>query len=586
MAAPTPFGGKLIDHDATDLGTMWEEALIKYNEECKINLRNLDFIRQNSMDNIMAEQERQLARFGEARHDGGKLDKFRSAISKNSQVIMSVAATVANAASSAFPPSAVILTAFNYVMNASKAVSDDLDMIVSFFDIMKAFLSRVSLLEERTPPERQFRQFLMNVFSALLTMCAIATKIQQKGRLKQWARALVDGTDPKLKAAYDTVHMHLERFESAVMIMTLKKTIESGSKLDGIGRDINAVQAGVQQTIHLGQQNLEIGQQNYMMGMEISVYAKDSASTSHAILTAQEDTRVEVLSGLKKLEKMAQKSSRDKQTSEAPRDAGARRTTALIRLQDLLDYKVNDQKQIEDLENAYVANTCEWIQEIDVYHDFELGDVPLLSLTGATGIGKSMVSYTALRRMQREAMTDHTATTSVAYFFFREDYAGRRSLPLMLRSCVIQLATHNISYRSSALATRQRLREFDGEDYKLLWEHFFRQQFNNKVNRRLTLILDGIDEANEECRAGLKDIFAGVASDQDLQIQIMFSCENDGDMDPDGRLGIKRLSMTREKIKEDMRTIAISRLKSLSRIRKLTTRTKKRVAVQLCKKAD
>ena len=66
-------------------------------------------------------------------------------------MIMKVASHVANAASTAFPPSAAIMTAFNYVMNASKAVSDDYDMILPFFEIMTSFLERVSMLEGRMP---------------------------------------------------------------------------------------------------------------------------------------------------------------------------------------------------------------------------------------------------------------------------------------------------------------------------------------------------------------------------------------------------------------------------------------------------
>jgi hypothetical protein len=339
MAAQAYYDGP----DATDIGSMWEEALIKYNEECGINIRGMDFVGRQNMTFIMSEQDRQMSRFNEFRHDKSKLDRFRSRLAANSAIIKSVAANVSNAASAAFPPSAVILTAFNYVMGAAKAVSDDFNTIVAFFDIMDAFLRRVSLLEERMPGEQQFKRFLMNVFSALLTMCAIATKIQAKGRLRQWAKALIDGTDPKLKAAYDTVHMHLERFESAVMIMTLRETIDSGSKLDAVGRDLKVIQAGVEQNLQIGQQNLAVSQQSYIIGMETSGYAKDSAMTGHEILDLQEDTRVEVVGRLKELKRISQKSARETSTAEPQLDAGARKATAFLHLEKSLDWKLDNE---------------------------------------------------------------------------------------------------------------------------------------------------------------------------------------------------------------------------------------------------
>lgn len=99
-------------------------------------------------------------------------------------------------------------------MNASKAVSEDYDMIVSFFDINHSFLERVSMLEGRMPDMWQFQKFLTNVFSSLLRLCGIARRYREKGRLSKWAKALVEANDPKLKGAYDSLHMHLERMSA------------------------------------------------------------------------------------------------------------------------------------------------------------------------------------------------------------------------------------------------------------------------------------------------------------------------------------------------------------------------------------
>lgn len=327
----TSYGEHASHDEDTDLGTLWQEALIRYYEECGTDLRAVHASRMD-VNHIKAEQEHQLLLFGEYRHDKGKLDKLRSLVSANSAIVLGVATHIADAASAAFPPSAAILTAFNYVMNASKVVSEDYDMIISFFDVMNSFLERISILESRMPNEAVFKKFLVNVFSALMTLSAIARKCRQKGRLSKWAKALVDGSDPKLKGAFDSLHMHLERFESATMLMTLKQTLESGKKLDTLGQDVKQIHAGVEQTMVLSQQN-------YVLGLESKGFAKDAASTSHEILTVvskQEERGAEYSAGLQQVMKTLNKMNKSKGAGNPLVDAGSRKSIAMRALASLL----------------------------------------------------------------------------------------------------------------------------------------------------------------------------------------------------------------------------------------------------------
>jgi hypothetical protein len=59
-------------------------------------------------------------------------------------------------------------------MTASKHVSDDYDMIESFFKVMQVFLERLSLLEDKIPPQEAFQRPLVKVFSSLLKISGIA----------------------------------------------------------------------------------------------------------------------------------------------------------------------------------------------------------------------------------------------------------------------------------------------------------------------------------------------------------------------------------------------------------------------------
>ena len=90
-----------------DVGAIWEAAVSKYRSQTKT-----DVVASStwSVSSILREQERQLQMFNQYRHDTGKLDRLRSFLSRNSQIVQSLAEQVATAASSAFPPSTIILT--------------------------------------------------------------------------------------------------------------------------------------------------------------------------------------------------------------------------------------------------------------------------------------------------------------------------------------------------------------------------------------------------------------------------------------------------------------------------------------------
>ena len=562
-------------NDDTDVGMLWQEALIVYHEECGTDLQAMPLSRRN-LTHIKAEQDRQLLLFSGYRHDKGKVDRLRSLISANSDIVLSVASHIATAASSAFPPSSALLTAFNYVMSASKAVSEDYDMIVSFFDIMNSFLERISLLESRKPSDRQFNRFLVNVFSAMLTLSAIARKCRMKGRLRKWAKALVDGSDPKLKGAFDALHMRLQRFESVVMLTTLKHTLEGGKKLDAIGDNVKRIQDGVERNITL---------------------TEDAATTSHEILTVvtrQEERGVEYTAGLHQVMKTLNKMSRPKDASNQLHvvDAGARKSIAMRILDGAFDYIPEERGGLAAFESYYIEGTCEWFRAQDVYMGLERGTVRLLCVSGPAGMGKSTLAYTVVKSLQEEFIDD--TTVSVAYCFFMED-DWRRHVTQMLQSCVMQIAGRDTSYREQAVAEVQmwdKLRERGQVSGSLhmnndkMWELFYRTKFSDKTGRRLFLVLDAVDEVVKEDYSFIETILEEVATSEDLKIQVIFTSESRGPKAVPKASGAEVFELTKDLIMPDIQTIIMDRLKRVERLRKLTQGVKRMIVTKLSKKAD
>lgn len=247
----------LVDN-RTDIARIWEEALDNYNGVAKVDIRAL-LSNKKSVSSIVMEQQRQLDSFRAYRHDEGKLDKLRSFISSNADIIQDAASMVAGAASAAFPPSLAILTAFTGVITASKHVSEDYDMIESFFDVMHSFILRLSLLENKIPVQEAFQKHLISVFSSLLNLTGLARSYcVKKGRFIKWAKALVEGKDPELQDAYAALHENLKRLESAVMLQTLRTAIETKEQATSANQGIKELQLSLNVNTALTEKTLSI----------------------------------------------------------------------------------------------------------------------------------------------------------------------------------------------------------------------------------------------------------------------------------------------------------------------------------------
>lgn len=83
---------------------------------------------------------------------------------------------------------------------------------------MNSFFERLSLLEGKLPRLPEFQKFIVQVFSSMLCVSAIARSYCFKGRFMKWAKALVDGTDEELQAALDNLKENVRRLESAMLM--------------------------------------------------------------------------------------------------------------------------------------------------------------------------------------------------------------------------------------------------------------------------------------------------------------------------------------------------------------------------------
>ncbi|EON98245.1 hypothetical protein UCRPA7_6226 [Phaeoacremonium minimum UCRPA7] len=549
-------GSILNEEDGTDIGGLWNQALEDYardsgsEKERGPDLRLLDPGKW-TVSAIRTEQKYQLDVFSQYRHDKTKVDKLRALVSHNSDIIVGVAGHVANAASVAFPPASAILTAFTYVMSASKAVSDDYDMIESFFDIMNAFLERLQILESKLPDSKNFKAVLMRVFVSLLGICAIARKYRIKGRFVRWAKNLVDNGDPNLKSAYETLHKHLQRLEQATMMATLAQTIETS-------RDVRALGAGLDQRFE---------QTNFLV-IETKGFARDAALTSQETLAAVRDmgNNSEALkeflqSNFTTLNKRLRE--REGGGKGAPKDglvdSGARKSTALNEVRQRLRncHAVNWENSYKESRRSYAPGTFDWLPSEDGFTAIVEDKIRLLWITGEAGMGKSTLTGFIIETLRREL--NYEPTSSIAHFYFKEATRWANNYTTVLCACAVQAAEQDTRYREDILTDMSRQRDWANQTY-----------FNTNDNERLEEVL----------------FFSKFSTETGARIQIIITTTPADVFTEAPTAEYRRLDLVKERIFRDIRIIVSYQIKNFSRLRKLTPKLRQRIALKLRQKSD
>lgn len=198
-----------------------------------------------------------------------------------------------------------------------------------------------------------------------------------------------------------------------------------------------------------------------------------------------------------------------------------------------------------------------------------------------------MITYATASALKEQF--DGDSQTSIAFYFFRaDDDDESRSAESMLKSCAYQVAAHDIRYREEVNAELQRDESRwikDASNAKALWRRLFTSKFP-KPGRKVILLLDGVDEAEDDSIKRIIDIIKKLKTTE-VNIQIMFST----DAAVSDELGLDKIAaakftLDKKMVVEDIKLVAMARMKRLSRLSKLRTTTKKKIAHKLCKKAD
>lgn len=106
----------------TDLGTLWTEAVKDYAQKTG---HNIEHMASQNLNDVMAATSKELKTFGGFRHDGGKVDKVRSAFQGHLGNIQKCVdgLQMVGAAAGAFPPAmpvGIVFSACGRLLSVSR----------------------------------------------------------------------------------------------------------------------------------------------------------------------------------------------------------------------------------------------------------------------------------------------------------------------------------------------------------------------------------------------------------------------------------------------------------------------------------
>jgi hypothetical protein len=139
-----------------------------------------------------------------------------------------------------------------------------------------------------------------------------------------------------------------------------------------------------------------------------------------------------------------------------------------------------------------IADTGKWLFTHAIFDEWVKGGQWLLWISGHEGFGKTYLS-TGIIGYLGNLHTTSIDRVGVGHFYVRKDNASRRTVPIILRTMAMQLASTNLLYAMFLSTTLQDIVPTTVSD---LWQGLFVEYFVKRDLRdQACLVIDGIDEA-------------------------------------------------------------------------------------------
>jgi hypothetical protein len=162
------------------------------------------------------------------------------------------------------------------------------------------------------------------------------------------------------------------------------------------------------------------------------------------------------------------------------------------------------------LYSEYVENTMknsgQWLFAEKHFDDWLNRKVPVVSISGGPGIGKSSLASVAITKLISlyPQNPEYPNRTSVAYFFFKENTEALLNINNLLKTLAYQIADVDPVFRSHVVALLSTPDK--STTTRQLWDNIFLSFYQTKnLPNALMIVLDGLDELP---RSALKELFS------------------------------------------------------------------------------
>ncbi|KAL7954774.1 ankyrin repeat-containing domain protein [Trichoderma compactum] len=216
---------------------IWKEALDSYERVTGTRIDQLQ--RTTNIDEILSEIGARQSAFSLQRHNGSRLDRFRTIVSESLAPIEAANEIVSQAVKAAFPPAEAIFAAIRHLIKTANAVSADYDKISGFFEDLKYYLQQLQVIDVNVQLIPQLKVALTGVFESVLLLCGICTKYSTSNRIMKSLRTLVSSQDSELKTANENFRKRIQQARDIVSHATYAGVEQLISHSDQMGRGLH-----------------------------------------------------------------------------------------------------------------------------------------------------------------------------------------------------------------------------------------------------------------------------------------------------------------------------------------------------------
>ncbi|KAG9203377.1 hypothetical protein G6514_003031 [Epicoccum nigrum] len=283
-----------------------------------------------------------------------------------------------------------------------------------------------------------------------------------------------------------------------------------------------------QQTLESSEQTRVIVSRNETVLQELHHMSRDSARANIEFLRILDQMKL-----------------KDEKSKEQNMTSGASNSENFNRLR--LTFLENDaegrrREKLKTIKSSYLEGAFDWYQAEPAFQSILNKNESLLWIRGAAGMGK--INFVAAEKDASYCQETDGALRRRGKFVFRETEAT--------------------------------------------WIDLIESRYTAKSDRRVIIILDGIDAIeNEQASSDFATLIdlLGRVNRNEYAVQVIFTCDREKENHLSG-LGAKAIHLSRERIISDMSLFASSKIKCLTRLRKLRKPIRRNIVQRVVQKAD